>query len=291
MICASDLSSWDFCPRKVYFQRVLGIKPAKKAVMIKGIIKHKIFEEMINSHKKMGTHDIKNIIENTLSRYIEDLEEFGTDLDNFRQELTSSFSTLKEKINKNEFSIPEFCEEWLESEDLELKARVDAVFNESGEWIIGDLKTSTSDFLGTKLQIGAGALLFERHKNTKVNKIRIISHYDWTKKEIHLTDELRNQILRTRDEIKKMLENKKLPPICSNPNKCAKCEFWDSHCNVETKDETQISSDENESEWVWECEYCGRTFDAKNECDKHEERCTKRKPRTKKISFWNKIFR
>lgn len=31
------------------------------------------------------------------------------------------------------------------------------------------------------------------------------------------------------------------------------------------------------SEHVWECEYCGKTFDTKKECDKHEEICPKRK--------------
>ncbi|NVM53148.1 MAG: Dna2/Cas4 domain-containing protein [Candidatus Helarchaeota archaeon] len=286
MISASDLSSWDFCPRKVYFRRVLGIEPVKKEVMIKGIIKHKIFKEMINSYKETRNLEIENIIEDTLSRYIKDFEVFDTDLAKFRQELNSSFSILGEKINKNEFFVPEFCEEWFESRDLELKARVDVIFNESGDWIIGDLKTDTSDFLGTKLQIGAGALLFEKHMNAKVNKIKIISHNDWTEKEINLTDELRSQIFEKRDEIKTMLKNKNLPPLCLNPNKCSKCEFWESHCNVEKKAET-----EKESEWVWECEYCGKTFETKKECDKHEECCTKRKSLNKRASFWNRIFR
>lgn len=173
-----------------------------------------------------------------------------------------------------------------------LKARVDVIFNESGRWIIGDLKTNTSDFPGTKLQIGAGALLFEKHMNTKVNKIKIISHGDWTEKEILLTNELRRQILETRDKIKKMLENKKLPPLCPNPNKCAKCEFWDSYCNVvESKKENENSSDLDENDLVWKCEYCGDLIYGKKECDRHEKYCTKRKPRAKKTSFWNKIFR
>jgi len=29
--------------------------------------------------------------------------------------------------------------------------------------------------------------------------------------------------------------------------------------------------------FVWECEYCGKTFDTKKECDKHEETCLKKK--------------
>lgn len=235
MISASDLAAWEFCPRKVYFQRVLGIRSPKKEEMIKGTIKHKIFEEMINSHKKKESFDISNIIENALSRYTKDFEEFSTDVDGFKKELESCFSILREKVNKKEFLIPEFCEQWMESEDLALKARIDTVFNESGDWIIGDLKTNTSDFLGTQLQVGAGALVFEKKMNTKVKKMKIISHNDWEEKKIYLTNELRKKILETRDEVREMLKNKKMPPTCSNINKCSKCNFWDSHCNPEMK--------------------------------------------------------
>lgn len=242
MISASDLAAWDFCPRQVYFRRVLGIKPEKKEVMIKGTVKHKIFETLISRYKKTGRIDVKNTIEKVFSRYIKDFEAFGTDMDEFRKDTEWSFGILKDMITSDEFIIPEFCEEWLESEDLGLKARVDAIFDDSGEWIVGDLKTSTSDFLGTKMQIGAGALLFEKHKNVGVNKIKIISHSDWEEKEIHLTDELRRQILSTRDEIKRMLKSKQMPPRCENPHKCDKCDFWESHCKSEKEEESAKSS-------------------------------------------------
>ncbi|MFH1977960.1 MAG: PD-(D/E)XK nuclease family protein [Candidatus Aenigmatarchaeota archaeon] len=230
-ISASDLNSWNFCPRQVYFRKVLGIKPEKKEVMIKGTIKHSVFEKLIESYKKTGSFDIENIIERVLSEYTEDFEKFGTDVNDFREDLRWSFDILGEKINKKEFPIPEFCERWIESEELGLKARVDVIFDESGEWVVGDLKTNVSDFLGPKLQIGAGALLFEKHMNTNVNKIKIISHNNWAEKEIDLTGELRRQIHETRKEIDKMLESKEQPPLSPNPNKCAKCDFWETHCN------------------------------------------------------------
>ena len=97
------------------------------------------------------------------------------------------------------------------------------------------LKPNTSDFLGTRMQIGAGAMLFEKQMNTNVQKIKIISHKDWTEKEIDLTDELRGDIMETRDEIREMLKTKEIPPISENPNKCSKCNFWDTHCNPENK--------------------------------------------------------
>jgi len=242
MISASDLSAWDFCPRQVYFRRVLGIKPEKKEVMIKGTIKHSIFERLIDSYKKTGSFDIEKIIEDTISEYNEDFEKFGTNMDELREDLKWSFSILEEKINKNEFPIPEFCERWIESENLGLKARVDVIFDESGEWVVGDLKTNVSDFLGPKLQIGVGALLFEENMNTEVNKIKIISHNIWEEKEVELTDELREQILETRDEIKQMIESEEIPSLCENPNKCASCDFWESHCNPKKKSEKKTEN-------------------------------------------------
>jgi CRISPR/Cas system-associated exonuclease Cas4 (RecB family) len=231
MISASELSAWNYCPRQIYFKRILGIKPERKEAMVKGTIKHEIFERLVHSFKKTGSFDIEELIANALSKYAKDFEEFGTDVNSFRKELKWSFEVLEKKIKAGHFPIPKFCEEWLESVDMEMKARVDAIFDQSGEWIVGDLKTSASDFLGTRLQIGAGALLFEKHTNVRVNKIKIISHFDWAEKEIHLTSELRNQIMQTRDDIHEMLENRKMPPISENPNKCKKCEFWESHCN------------------------------------------------------------
>ena len=248
MISASELGAWEFCPRQVYFKRILGIKTEKKEVMVKGTVKHKIFEELISSHKKTGAFNIENTIEDTLSRYTEDFEEFGTDLDSFRKELNWSFGILGSKISRNEFSVPEFCEEWLESKDLGMKARVDVIFDDSGEWIVGDLKTSTSDFLGTRLQIGAGALLFEKHMNVGVNKIKIISHKNWMEKEIHLTDELRKQILKTRDEIEEMVATKRLPPRCENTHKCTHCNFLESYCNAQRQETQDMEENEKSKE-------------------------------------------
>lgn len=31
-------------------------------------------------------------------------------------------------------------------------------------------------------------------------------------------------------------------------------------------------------EYEWECEHCGKAFDTKKECDKHEESCSSKKP-------------
>jgi len=231
MISASELSAWDYCPRQIYFKRILGIKTKKKEVMVKGTIKHEIFERMVHSFKKTGSFDVEGLIDKTLSQYDKDFKEFNTNVKNFKKELIWSFGVLEEEIRKKAFSIPKFCEEWLESRDLGMKARVDAIFDDSGEWVVGDLKTNISDFLGTKLQIGAGALLFEKHMNVRVNKIKIISHFNWIEKEVHLTDELRRQILETRDEIAEMIKSKKMPPLCENRNKCSKCEFWNSHCS------------------------------------------------------------
>lgn len=230
MITASDLSAWSFCPRQVYYQRVLGIKPAKKDVMVKGTIKHKIFEELVKSYKKSKKLNVGKTINEVLSRYTGDLDAFGIDAASFTKDLDWSFGILADKISKNEFIIPEFCEEWLESEELGMKARVDVIFDDSGEWVVGDLKTNTSDFLGTKMQIGAGALLFEKHKKVEVKRIKIISHVNWMEKDIHLTDELRRQILSTRDEINSMIKSGEMPPKCDNQNKCQKCDFLESRC-------------------------------------------------------------
>jgi TM2 domain-containing membrane protein YozV len=32
------------------------------------------------------------------------------------------------------------------------------------------------------------------------------------------------------------------------------------------------------AEYVWECEHCGKAFDTKKECDRHEESCSSKKP-------------
>lgn len=276
MISASELGAWDFCPRQVYFKRILGIKTEKTEAMVKGTIKHKVFEEVISSHKKTGAFNIGNIIEDTLSRYTEDFETFGTDMDDFRRELGWSFGILWDKISRNEFSVPEFCEEWLESEDLGMRARVDVIFDDSGEWIVGDLKTSTSDFLGTRLQIGAGALLFEKHMNVGVNKIKIISHKNWMEKEIHLTDELRKQILKTRDEIEEMVATKRLPPRCANHNKCNHCNFLETHCNAQMQatKEAREANDPEENNETNETRAGGQN-----------------EGKEAKASFWGKLFR
>jgi CRISPR/Cas system-associated exonuclease Cas4 (RecB family) len=231
LITASDLAAWDYCPRQVYFRRIKGIKPEKKEVMVKGSVKHKVFENLISMYKDKGNIQTKKAIDQALSLHAPELEQFGTDLDEFRKHIEWSFGILEDRITKDDFPIPEHCEKWLESNKLGLKARVDAIFqSRAGEWVVADLKTKVTDYPGTKMQIGAGALLFEEQEGVKVNNIRIISHLNWMEKEIPLTDELRQQIIATRDEIAVMIETRNQPAPTDNPHKCAVCDFKDTHC-------------------------------------------------------------
>lgn len=239
LITASDLAAWNYCPRQVYFRRVLNIKPAKREVMVKGSVKHKVFENLISIYKDKGNIQTKKAIDQALALHSPELRQFGTDLDEFRKEIEWSFGILEERITKDNFAIPEHCEKWFESEKLGLKARVDCIFKPSSdEWVVADLKTKVNDYPGTKMQIGAGALLFEEHnkkKNIKVNNIRIISHLNWMEKDVPFTDELRQQIIATRDEIADMIETKNQPPPTDNPHKCAVCDFKDTHCFKDKK--------------------------------------------------------
>ena len=70
MIAVTDLTGYMYCPRKLYFRKVLGFKEKPKPQTVKGKIKHAVFEHAGKEDREIATSFTpKDLLENLEMRY------------------------------------------------------------------------------------------------------------------------------------------------------------------------------------------------------------------------------
>lgn len=47
-----------------------------------------------------------------------------------------------------------------------------------------------------------------------------------------------------------------------------------------------MPEENKETDHVWECEYCGKTYETKGKCDEHEKECSSRRVKGKMPAIW-----
>ena len=257
LISVSDINSWIYCPRKVYLNKICGLKVGQNRNMAIGMIKHKILENFSKSEEKliskfdenfdsidlvfMYEDFIKNISKMIFIENQNLIEKFLIDPDDILKKVIRDFTEdiklrvktikdaiqngyTKENIWKNLDSIY-LSEVQLESADLGLKGRADRILisRKDNSVIPFELKSREERiFLSDELQLTAYAMLLEHQYHQKITKG--IIEVGNNKQEIEISESRRNEVLKIADEIRN-LSDSFIPPIQSNFNKCRNCEF------------------------------------------------------------------
>ena len=261
MISVTTLSSYLYCPRKLYLEKVLKIVKPPKEVLVKGSIRHKTYdginkaeEELVKSIDKSDLSYISTIFKKEYSQILRKV------LINNRRELATVNLDLSETFKKvwpmilsesrvranNIFSfVQKFnifgnqlwdsltpkikSEQWLQSENIELRGIVDQVQIYEGEIVPYELKTGKMPLQGVwpghKIQIGAYMMLLQESTNMKISR-GVIRYLDaQTEREIIFNPFLRDEVLDLRDKTRQILSSDELPPIINNKSKCKACEL------------------------------------------------------------------
>jgi len=257
-ISVSLLSAYLFCPRKLYLEQVLGLKAIPPAVTVKGTIKHNVLD-LVNKQEKgvitnISKENIKEVNEKYLSLYSKNLinsiiiKKSLLEKHNIQQivlynELWSFFKEDAEMranyVNDfvSKFNIygnelwesltPKILTEiYIESDELELKGRIDRIEKYSDKYIPVEIKTGRAPrdgvWEGHLIQIGAYMMLMEEHFGVPVNEGKV--HYlDSGERIVKMNPFLREEIIRLKDEVKLLLNSKDLPDFVDNKNKCKTC--------------------------------------------------------------------
>ncbi len=271
MISVSALSSYLYCPRKLFLEQVLKLVKPPKDVLLKGTIRHETHEKIndveeslvktITKHQtlkdlqELYKKKYSEILRETIRRYKEKLLALELDLSETFKEMwpfilnESKIRSLNVFSFSQKYSIygdelwekltPKIVSEFsLSSKKLGLRGRIDQIEVYDDEYVPYELKTGKIPdkgvWPGHKIQIGAYLLLLEEkvHKPIKEGFIRYLDNNDT--RQITMNPFLRDEIIELIGKVNALLKSKEIPPFVDNENKCNSCELKDD-CYNETK--------------------------------------------------------
>ena len=256
ILSITDITSYMYCPRKFYLKKIRGLKEMPNKAMIKGRLKHEIFdifnrneknivinitskikkEEILKLYRTEAlkiTNQIINLHGDELSKFrISNFDFLNEILSNLEKEIMLKVESVNEGIKKGflanelwEKLFPKYLSEVeMISENLALKGRIDRL--ELGNKIIPhEIKTRNEIYEADKIQLAGYALILEDRFNKKID-IGIIETEN-EKVEIKIDKQLKDRFLQIMEEIRTMLRERKELPINSSFKKCQSCKFQD----------------------------------------------------------------
>ena len=255
IISITDLTAWLYCPRKLYLTKVKRISQPLTKEMLAGKIKHSILENFSKKEKelisKIETYKdnlelvfiyedfLKQIATSIFYENREAIDSFKINSDELLRKILKDFTedirlrvkSINEKLAQGFFKEKLFdsldtiyiSELSLESEHYALRGRVDRIqiSKLTNQIIPFELKNREQKiFLSDEIQLTAYAMLLEDHFKTIIKNG--IVEAGSLKKEIEITQEKKDEVLRIAEEIRNMPQNF-APPMQSNFAKCKSC--------------------------------------------------------------------
>ncbi len=242
------LSEYAYCPRKIYYSKVLKIRVEPNQALVKGKLRHKIEEEVnirfefIVSIIKQGDFEYifslfkseyLHLLKRTIVNNISLLKKVNLNIQEITNEFIEIFNTLAKSVAESVhelvvkhkvlgkdilkfISTEQSSEVFLESKKLMLRGIVDSI-EFSGENVIPiELKTGSMPRKGVwpshKLQVGCYMLLCQETYDDKKIEFGIVRYLDFNEdREIFLNLFLRDEIFEIRDKVIEILEGKTVP--------------------------------------------------------------------------------
>ena len=269
-ISVTMLSTYLFCPRMLFLQKILAVKEPPKESLILGTLRHEIYD-FINRSEEMIVSSIKEKIQyndllityklfysNTLREKIiknkSNIKSVDLDIvDVFKktwplilQEAEIRSKNIFDFIQKYDIYGKELwskltpkiiSEQRLESEKLQLKGIIDRIEIYENSYVPVELKTGKMPkegvWPGHKIQIAAYSMLIEEKFNTQV-KEGFIRYLDVNETiQIAINPFMKEEIINLVKEIQVLIKSQELPNYCENKNKCINCGLRETCYNEE----------------------------------------------------------
>jgi len=264
MISISTIRTYMFCPLKLYFQYNLDEEMNEEFLISKAIKDLRIdiqdiFQRNIKRLKKeMSIEEIEKIMYIQVEEYIETNFKVLEDIEDMKNEeelekvlkskkeliedtkLKTKILSIKAKksmmsLNKNGEEIhgiffPSCMYNYLiRDNSLDLVGSIDKIEIMKGIYYPISLKSSNPPIKGVwdndLIEIAASALLIEQEFNTQVY-VGFIEYLKIDQRRPVIIDtELRKSFFRILTEINKIMQNKYIPQVKTNLNKCRNCEY------------------------------------------------------------------
>ncbi len=255
IISVTDITSYLFCPRKLYLKKVKGIKEKPNKKMVLGFLKHKVFElfnknesiivsgikqeiseEKIvfhyKSHLKSLVHQVSSLHQNLLQTFSINITDLVRDVFDFMEEdINLRKKPIKESLSQGFFGKeiwknlkPKYITEYkIISEKLGLVGKIDRVKFEN-KIVPYEIKTRDKIYYSDKIQLAAYILLLEDKFKEKIYSGIIETNKG--KQEIIIDEKMRKEVLEIAEKIRNFNREQE-PKFHNNFAKCSKCKLRD----------------------------------------------------------------
>src|SRR3989339_934771 len=259
-ISVTLLSSYLYCSRKLFLEKVLMQAEPPKESLVMGSIRHETYDK-INKNEELIVTSITKIMDFTemqqlykqnhlkflrksIADNIDRLKKVNLSmLDAYRksfpfimeESVTRSANVFDFILKNNVFGdelwqklTPKIISELrIESEDLKLKGIIDQVHVYNNEYVPFELKTGRTPSDGVwpshRIQIAAYSLLLQEHFKKPIKEGFVVYLDTKQKRHIAINPYMKEEVKQIVDEVIVLLESRELPDFCNNENKCRKC--------------------------------------------------------------------
>lgn len=231
MLSVTDLSTFEYCPRKLFINKVLGLKEPYNINTIKGIILHKVIEKI--SNKENST---RIILKEEIKKNHIQLKKFGQGLVDFYHESLPGLIWEENLLSKRDY----VSEVTLESEKMGLKGRIDLLQeNTPIEIKTGSAPRDNEVWPAHQLQLGT-YLMILRESDSKVSEGQIHYIKNQEVRSVILNPFLEKKILKIKKKSEEITKNLNPPKILDEEYKCNSCAFK-AFCHDENKVNERIN--------------------------------------------------
>lgn len=263
MISVSLLSSYEYCARKLFLEKVLKLVVVPRDVVVKGSIRHEVhdmisraeksfvksikkqvsYKEVLESYKKSHSDVLRQSIiknKNKLTEVKVSLSGFFREswpliLNESKDRAVNLYSFIKkhkvygEELWK-ELSPKTETEYYLKSEELMLKGMIDRLEIYENklvrEVVPYELKTGSAPKEGVwpGHKLQTGAYVMLLEKNKMFVREAFVKYLDNNEtRQVMINPFLEKKVIETRDAVLQLFKAEEIPAICDNKNKCASC--------------------------------------------------------------------
>jgi len=259
MLPVTALSDYLYCPRKIYLRYVLKFVPVVREPVIKGKIKHDVFDAINKTeenlilnikHSDIDKLDIiykrayEDLLEKSISKFEGDIKKaeldkekvFNDSLRKFLDEASYRARTLLGIIKKtgllgkdllNALPVKHKSELFLSSSRLQIRGFIDKVEVMEDNHVPVELKTGSMPkegvWPGHKIQLASYILLLSERFKSDHGFVEYLDHD--VRRKIVMNPFLESEVRETINKVCNVLESDTIPEVCSNPNKCNSCSF------------------------------------------------------------------
>jgi len=270
-ISVSMLSTYLYCPRLLFLQKVLQVEEVPKEATVLGSIRHETFDKVNKSEenlvigikKQIDIDYLNQLYKQHYSKFLREIiiknkarlrgvnvnltDAFKRNWNNLQEEAEIRASNIFKFIEKHnvygeelwEILTPKILSEFkVESDTLQLRGIIDQVYVYHMDFVPIELKTGKSPreglWPGHRIQIGAYALLLEEMFKRPIKEGFV--HYldSKEKRQLVINSFLKEEIKDLVKEVQELINDKSLPNYCENKSKCKACSL-NSTCYSEVE--------------------------------------------------------